>query len=127
MDYRNLVILPTDSESEARRILQELIYERAVVLFVVVGRTAEDRKLCEIASIVLGDDDSFSHVLWVRKPAVLWKVLADTTGPVPLPDTSDNVRALCLNLSDEIQKIYLREGAMPDALEILTVTTEAGL
>lgn len=126
MDYKNLIILPTDNENEAKKILQEVIYERGIVLFVVIGRSPEDRKLCEVASLLLGADDSFSQVLWARKPRVLWEVLANTAGLVGLPDSPDEVRALCLNLSDQIQKVYLRSAVEPDALEILTVTTGAG-
>jgi hypothetical protein len=125
MDYHNLIILPTDSESEATRILKELIYERAIVLFVVVGRGAEDRKLCEVASQVVGGEGSWSQVLWVRKPEVFWNVMADAVGAGALPQAPVDVRALCLNLSDKVQKVYLRSEPVPDALEILTVTTEA--
>ncbi|MCP4571813.1 MAG: hypothetical protein GY838_05620 [bacterium] len=124
MDYRTLVILPTDSEAEAKKTLRELIYDHGVVLFIVLGRGKEDRQLCERASLVLGGDDSFCHVVWARRPDVVWTVIDGAVEDGTLPATPADLRAVCLNMSDQVQKTYPRSEAMPDALELITVVTE---
>jgi len=65
MNHEKIVILPSSLPDQADEILNDLVYNQAYVLFVVLGNDALAKKLVEWASSLAGSRSDPGLVVWI--------------------------------------------------------------
>lgn len=119
MKLDKTILLPLGDTGEARRLLDEAIYKKPWVLFVVLGEDGAAEDLVEMADGLAGVSTDPRMVIWARRRADVQEVLDGLTGPAKLLKQIPKARAFTLGLSNAVRDVIGEDEAEVDLVRIL--------
>lgn len=108
MMLRKTTIIPTDDQALALRLMNQLIFEEAHVLMVVLGSDAVAEKTVERADKLSGAPGEPRWVAWVRNPELVKGLLDQLKVGGSRRAAMKNAIACSLSLTDTVCDIVPR-------------------